>query len=133
MGTPSGETKPKKRQNCCQASFLCFFPLCQKPRVGRSPRGTLDTTEVAVSGSQESLEKGRFEEVFLPKRECSFPGRAAVPSGKQLTSSASGPDGCKRTGVPRQTPRRAPRLCRVGCGRDSQETAAQSSVFLPAG
>ena len=32
-----------------------------------------------------------------------------------------------------QTPRRAPRLCRVGRGRDSQETAAQRSVFSPGG
>ena len=29
--------------------------------------------------------------------------------------------------------RRASKLCRVGRGRDSQETAAQSGVFLPGG
>ena len=36
------------------------------------------------------------------------------------------PESC----VPRLTPRRAPRLCRVGRGRDSQETVAQSGVFF---
>ena len=94
MGTPSGETKPKKRQNYSQASFLCFFPLVSKPRVGlpnqevgRSPRGLLDTTEVAVSGSQESV----FAQagVQVPR-----------PSGlaeRQTTHLASGTDECKRT------------------------------------
>ena len=33
MGTPSGETKPKKRQSYCQASFLCFFPCVKNPQL----------------------------------------------------------------------------------------------------
>ena len=33
--------------------------------------------------------------------------------------------------MPRRTLRRAPRLCRAGRGRDSQETVAQSSFFSP--
>ena len=33
--------------------------------------------------------------------------------------------------MPWLTHHRAPRLCRVGCGRDSQETAAQSGLFSP--
>ena len=28
--------------------------------------------------------------MFLPKRECRFPGRAALPSGKQLTHQPQG-------------------------------------------
>ena len=73
-----------------------------------------------------------------------FPRPSGLAERQTTHPSTSGLDGCKRTvhegakgqsesGVPRLTPRRAPRLCRVGRGRDSQETAAQSSVFLPAG
>ena len=54
---------------------------------------------------------------MLPEWEC-FAGseecKRAVHEGCQ---------GQPESGVPRWTPRRAPRLCRVGRGRDSQETA----------
>ena len=40
--------------------------------------------------------------MFLPKRECMFPGRAALPSGKQLTHQPQGQMGASRlcTNVP---------------------------------
>ena len=72
----------------------------------------------------------------LPKRDCRFLGRAAVafrhvthrPQGQMCVSGQC--TSVSATGVPWLAHRRAPRLCRVGCGRDSKETAAQRSLFF---
>ena len=91
--------------------------------------------------TQESLEKGRFEEMLCPSgsaaSQAERPYRAVNNSRIDLRARwvqagcARGCQGQSESGVPWLTHHRVPRLCRVGCGRDSQETAAQSSLFSP--
>ena len=90
METPSGETKPKKRRSYCQASFLCFFP-CGLPsqEVGR-------TTEVAVSGSQETP-KGKVLTSVFAQAGVQVPRPSGLAERQTTHSSASGTDECKRT------------------------------------
>ena len=73
MGTPSGETKLKERQSYCQGDFLCFFHCvtnpawgCRAQELGKSPRGTLNTTDAAVC---ETLPKGEVSTSVLPEWE----------------------------------------------------------------
>ena len=117
-------------RSLCQNTEWC----CRAKRQAGVREGR--TLVVAVSGTHESPKREVLRSV-LPEWVCCFPGRAAESSGKQLTHRPEGQMGAHRCqgqpecGVPRWTPRRAPRLCRVGRGRDSQETAAQSSVSSP--
>ena len=70
------------------------------------------------------------------KRPCRAANNSLIDLRSRLVEAgcAQGCQGQPKPGVPRRTPRRAPRLCRVGRGRDLNETAAQSSVFfLPVG
>ena len=98
----------------CQVGVLCF-PFLQNPKRGCQAK------------RRAGVQEGLAGQVFLPKRECRFPGRAALPSAKQLTHRPQGRvcQGQFESGVPWLTHHRAPRLCRVGRGRDSQETAGQ--------
>ena len=85
-GDPERGDEAKRAAELLSRRFLVFFPLCQKPCVGlpsqelgMSPRGTLDTTEAAVCGTQESP-KGEILTSVLPEWECWFPARAASNS-----------------------------------------------------
>ena len=73
MGDPERGDKAKRAAKLLSRRFPVFFPCVQNPQpsqeVGRSPRRKL----------------------VLPERECRFPGRAAVPSGKFLTHRPQGP------------------------------------------
>ena len=138
-GTASRETQSKNR-----AVSSCF-PSVKTPSGAAEPSSRQESERDAghdcSCSEQDSREsrRGGFDSV-LPEREYCFPGRAAEPSGKQLTHrsedrmSVSGlctrVPGQSESGVPRQTLRRALRLCRAGRGRDSQETAARSSLFF---
>ena len=146
MGEPRVGRQSQESSKACVKWFLVVTPP-SKPRAGLPAKRRAGVRE-GLAGhdcscrKQDSREskRGGFK-ACVARVGVLFPGRAAEPSGKQLTHrsedrmSVSGlctrVPGQSESGVPRQTLRRALRLCRVGRGRDSQETAARSSLFSP--